>query len=145
MTYVPKDRTFWLSQASVALRNLQPDTIESGAEDIPVNPSLLWRLVHLNPVLWRGLLLAVAGVLVTVGVVFSGHAQEAIYTLILSVVAIVQAVWTKGSVVPNKKVVVYKPDPVESPRELASGEAVSTNAADLLAKAASIEPIPDSR
>jgi hypothetical protein len=51
----------------------------------------------------------------------------------------VQALWTRGSVTPNAKVVVYKPDPVNHPAELAPGEAVSSNVV-LVANAAADTP-----
>lgn len=95
------------------------------SDDIPENAGFWWKLVHLNPALYRGLLIAVAGVLAYLGIGFAVGFQDSIFALIVSAVAIVQALWTHPAVTANKKVVVYKPDPVESPNVLASGEAIS--------------------
>lgn len=95
------------------------------SEDIPEDAGFWWKLVHLNPTLYRGLLVAVAGVLAYLGIGFTVGFQDSIFALIVSAVAIIQALWTKGAVTANKKVVVFKPDPVDAPHVLASGEAIS--------------------
>jgi hypothetical protein len=95
------------------------------SEDIPEDAGFWWKLVHLNPTLYRGLIIAIAGVLAYLGIGFAVGFQDSIFTLVISVVAIVQALWTKSAVTANQKVVVYKPDPVESPNVLASGQSIS--------------------
>lgn len=94
-------------------------------DGIPEDAGFLWKLVHLNPALWRALIVAIAGVLAYLGIGFAVGFQDSIFGLIVAIIAIVQGVWTKGSVTANQKVVVYKPDPVESPHALAAGPAVS--------------------
>lgn len=97
-------------------------------EPIPENPSFLWRLVNLDPALWRGAVIAVCSLLASLGVVVvSEEVQLAVIGLVMAVIALVQALWTKRSTVPVKKVVVYKPDPVGDPTKVAPGPAVSTD------------------
>lgn len=95
------------------------------SDDIPDDAGFWWKLVHLNPTLWRGLIIAVVSLLAAVGITVASGLQDATFAFIVAVVAVVQALWTKPAVTANKKVVVYKPDPVESPNVLASGEAMS--------------------
>jgi hypothetical protein len=95
------------------------------ADGIPEDAGFWWKLIHLNPALWRALIVAVAGILAYLGIGFAVGFQDSVFGLIVAVIAIVQGVWTKGAVTANKKVVVYKPDPVESPDVLAAGPAVS--------------------
>lgn len=111
------------------------------SEDIPQDAGFWWKLVHLNPTLYRGLLIAIAGVLAYLGIGFTVGFQDSIFTLVISVVAIIQALWTKGSVTANQKVVVYKPDPVESPNVLASGLSISYDENALVRAAANTDDI----
>lgn len=86
-----------------------------------------WRLVHLDPAILRGAVIAIVALVSALGFVVSGQTLEAFLTAIGALLAIVQALWTRGAVTPNAKVVVYKPDPVNQPALLAPGEAVSSN------------------
>ena len=107
------------------------------SEDIPENAGFWWKLVHLNPALWKALIVAVAALLVSVGVtVFTEGIQNGVYGVIIAVVAIVQALWTRNSVTANKKVIAYKPDPVDRPNVVASGEAIVQDGAAVAAVAA---------
>jgi hypothetical protein len=110
------------------------------SENIPQNAGFWWKLVHLNPALWRGLIVAVAALLVSVGIsIFTDSVQNGVYGVIIAVVGIVQALWTRGSVTANQKVVVYKPDPVESPNTLASGLSISYDEDALVRTAANTD------
>lgn len=84
-----------------------------------------WRLVHLEPALWRGLIISVAVLIGTFGLVVTDNVQTGIYGVILAVVALVQALWTRSSVTANKKVVVYAPDPTGMPGVVEPGEATT--------------------
>lgn len=86
-----------------------------------------WRLVHLDPAILRGAVIAIVTLVSALGFVISEQTLAAFLTAIGALLAIVQALWTRGAVTPNAKVVVYKPDPVNRPAMLAPGEAVSTN------------------
>lgn len=92
----------------------------------PSDKSPLWNLVHLSPALYIGLVVAVAGVLGAFGLAISGEQKESLGTLVLSVVAILQAVWTGAKTTPNKKVVVVAPDPIAQPTLVVPGEATTT-------------------
>lgn len=95
-----------------------------------------WRLVHLDPAILRGAVVAVALLVSTLGFAISEQTLTAFLTAIAAVLAMVQALWTRSAVTPNAKVVVYKPDPVNKPAELAPGEAVSSNVVDVANAAA---------
>lgn len=97
------------------------------AEGIPRNVDFWWKLVHLDPAILKGAVVSIIGLLATLGLLVNDQTQGAILTSIASIIALVQALWTRKSVTPNIKVVVYKPDPVNSPRLLASGPAISTD------------------
>jgi len=74
------------------------------------------RFIHLDPLLLRGLLVAVAMLLAQVlGVTVIENAMiDAIINLFTAVSALVLAVWARPSVTPNAKVIVFKPNPEES-------------------------------
>lgn len=96
-----------------------------------------WRLVHLNPVLWKGLVVAVLAVLAITGVHISPQLPDVLDGLVLAVSAIVQALWTQTSVTPNAKVVVAVEDPHLGGTVVVPGEAttVASDAAILRAAA----------
>lgn len=108
------------------------DDKHNPAQDVAVEKTVemgdfWWRLVHLDPAILRGAVIAVALLVGTLGFAVSDQTLTAFLTAIGALLAMVQALWTRGSVTPNAKVVVYKPDPVNHPAELAPGEAVSSN------------------
>ena len=96
-------------------------------EQIPEDPGFWWKLVHLDPVLLRGAVISIAALVGTFGFAIGDQKVEAFLSAVAALIVLVQALWTRKAVVPNAKVVVYKPDPVNSPKELAPGPAVSTD------------------
>jgi hypothetical protein len=118
------------------LELLRDDAREIDAEQIPEDAGFLWKLVHLNPALYRGFVLAAFAIAGGFGFVASDKTTEAVFLGITALVAIIQALWTRGAVIAKKKVVVYKPDPVDEPTKVAAGEAVSTNAVAVINAAA---------
>lgn len=94
-------------------------------QEQPEDKGPLWNLVHLNPALYIGLVVAVLAVLGAFGLVISGEQKEAISTLVLAVVAILQGVWTQARTTANKKVVVAAPDPIAQPHLVEPGEALT--------------------
>lgn len=130
---LPKVDVTKLVQGLVLLKD---DVKELDATDIPDNPSIWWKLVHLDPALYRGLVMAIVAIAASLGFLVSDHAIEAIVSGISIFMFLVQAFWTRKAVTPNAKVVVYKPDPVEQPARVAPGDAVSTNAVAVINAAA---------
>lgn len=106
----------------------------------PADKGPLWNLVHLNPALYIGLVVAVVVVLGSFGLAISGEQKEAIGTLVLAVVAILQAVWTKSKTTANKKVVVVAPDPVNQPSWVSPGEATTQASPGAIISAANATP-----
>lgn len=106
------------------MKDLERDKLDEG---IPEDPSFFWRLVNLDPALWRGLVVAIFALLSSFGFYVSDEEREALILVLVSVVAIVQGLWTRFAVTPNKKVVVYKPSPVDAPAMVVAGPAVSTD------------------
>lgn len=118
------------------LRALESDIQDFEATDVPENPGFLWRLVHLNPALYRGFVVAAVMIAGAFGLAVSDNLVNAIVLGLTAVAAIVQAIWTRSSVTANKKVVVMKPDPINRPRLVIAGQAVSTNTVGVLKAAA---------
>lgn len=119
------------------LRPLASRTLD--ATDTPSNPSLFWRLVNLNPAIWRGIIVSVLAVLATLGLIVSDNTSEAIVTAVFAVIALIQAISTHGAVTANQKVIAYKPDPVNKPSVVVSGDAISTDVV-AVANAAAMSP-----
>lgn len=110
------------------------------------NDTLWWRLVNLNPALLRGLIMAVVLLLSSVGILISPEVPNSLIGFIATVLAIVQALWTKGSVTPNAKVAVSVPDPINAPGVVEAGDAVTTaNGAQIItaARASGKPEVPD--
>lgn len=107
-------------------KKFDPDQ-DARFEEIPENPSFWWKLVNLDPVLVRGAVMSFAALAATLGLAVSDKALGAFLAAVFSLMLLVQALWTRGSVVPNAKVVVYKPDPVNAPFDLEPGPAISTD------------------
>ncbi len=114
-------------QLAKALDDKNNPDQDSAVEKSVEMTSFWWRLVNLDPAILRGAVIAVVVLVGTFGFIVSEQTLAAFLTAIGAVIAIVQALWTKGAVTPNAKVVVYKPDPVNHPAELAPGEAISSN------------------
>lgn len=92
-----------------------------------MNKTGFWyRLVHLNPALFRGLVMATVLLFASVGIRVSPEVPDSVILFLGAVFAIVQALWTAPSVTSNEKVVVYVPDPVNKPGEVAPGNATTS-------------------
>lgn len=102
--------------------------------------SLWYRLVHLNPALWRGLVVATVALLASSGVVISDQIPNNLVLFIGAVAAIVQALWTKTGVTPNAKVVSFLPEPIMRPGYIRAGEAVTTATEPAIVRAATQPP-----
>jgi hypothetical protein len=114
------------------LKLLRNDAKEWRATEMPENPGFLWKLVHLNPALYRGFVVAIVLVLGSFGLVVTDNQSTAIVGFVSAAAALIQAFWIRGSVTANQKVVVLKPDPVDQPNVVAPGPAVSTDAVAVL-------------
>lgn len=99
-------------------------------------PSFWWKLVHLDPAIFRGLIMAVVLVLGSVGIFVSDELANNLVIAWVAIMAVVQALWTKRGVTPNAKVVVQAPDPVNAPGTVAPGEAVTDASAEEIIEAA---------
>ena len=83
-----------------------------------------WRLINLQPAAWRGIVMAVFVFLAAVGIKVAPQIPDAAFLVILALLPVIQAVWTKTAVTPNAKVLVRVPDPVNQPLEIEAGQAV---------------------
>jgi hypothetical protein len=113
---------------------------QTGQDNPNEDKTWLWNLINLNPALWIGLVVAVAALLGSFGLVLNDKQTGAITGLIIAVVAIVQAIWTRVKVTPNKKVVVSAPDPIAQPSLVAPGEAITSASARQILIAADATP-----
>ncbi len=86
--------------------------------------SVLWKLVNLEPAVWRGIVVAVLAVLAAVGIKVAPGVPDLAFLVVLAVLPVFQGLWTKSAVTPNAKVAVVVPDPVEAPSIVRAGEAV---------------------
>jgi hypothetical protein len=107
--------------------------------NVPDSPNLLWKMTHLEPTLYRGGVVAVVALLAAIGFGVSGSTTDTISAIVVFVASVVQAFWTRKSVTANAKVVVYKPNPVDAPKQVAAGAAVSSDVV-AVANAASSTP-----
>lgn len=87
----------------------------------------LWKFVHLDPALFRGVIMAGVLALSSAGIIISDDIPNSIIGFVAAMLAMVQAIWTRNGVTPNAKVAVSVPDPINAPNVVAPGEAV-TNA-----------------
>lgn len=97
--------------------------------------SFWWRLVHLEPAVWRGAVVAVVALVGAFGIVVAPAIPDALLAAWVPLAAIVQALWTRPAVTANARVVVEAPDPVNRPGRVVAGDAV-TGASDALILAA---------
>lgn len=88
-----------------------------------------WRILHLEPAMWRGVVVAVLALLASFGVYVAPGLSDNLVLLIVAVATIAQAIWTRPAVTANAKVVVWAPEPVTQPAHVQPGEAV-TQASD---------------
>jgi len=88
----------------------------------PQSPSVWYKLVHMEPALWRAFIVAVFSLLASVGVVVSDDIPNNLVGVIIALASIIQWLWTRQAVVPEAKVVVWK----DSNNNLRAGEAVPT-------------------
>lgn len=109
-------------------------------QDQPQDKGPLWNLVHLNPALYIALVVAVCGAIGAFGLVVSGEQKEALGSLVLALVAVIQGVWTGTKTTANKKVVVVAPDPVSQPHLVEPGEATTSASPGAIIDAAKQTP-----
>lgn len=105
-------------------------------EDSEPQDTFWWRLVHLDPALLRGLVVALVLLLGGLGVSIATDVPDTVVTAIAAFLAIVQALWTRPAVTANARVVVAAPDPVNRPGRVVAGEAVTTATSDAILDAA---------
>lgn len=99
--------------------------------------SAWWRLTHLEPALFRTAVVAVFTLLGSVGITVSDRIPDALVTVLVSLAAVVTAVWVRSGVTPNATVAVTVPDP-SRPSVVEAGEAVVSERAkpeDIIAAA----------
>lgn len=109
------------------LEQMRNPVADKQAEGTPDQADFWWRLVHLDPAILRGAVMSVIALVATFGLIVGDAKQAAIITAIGSILALVQALWTRKAVTPNAKVVVYKPDPIKAPDLVVPGPAVSSD------------------
>lgn len=90
---------------------------------LPQSPSFWYRLVHLEPVLWKGLVVAVFALVGSLGVIYTEALPDQIVGFIVALAAIIQVLWVRPSVIPAEKVVLYSNDPANG-LQLKAGPAV---------------------
>ena len=99
-----------------------------------------WKLVHLDPALLRGAIMALVLLLSSIGIVLSPEVPNSLIGFIAAILAVIQAVWTRPAVTPNAMVAVYVPDPINNPQIVAAGEAITTAPDKDIVSAATTNP-----
>lgn len=89
------------------------------------SPSVWYKLVHMEPALVRGFVMAVFALLASIGIVASDAIPDATIGFVLMLFALIQALWTRQAVVPEEKVVVWK----DENENLRAGEAIPSGLA----------------
>lgn len=102
--------------------------------------TFMWRFVHLEPALLRGLVVGFVMMLASFGVIVSPAIPDSFVTFLLLFGAIYQALWTRGAVTPNAKVVVTAPYPADRPDVVMPGEAITTAPHAVIVDAARTAP-----
>jgi len=133
-----------IDQLVKGLDSLKDEAVDWHGDGIPADTNIWWRLTHLEPAMYRGGVVAVVALLGSLGLVVADADTAAIVAVVTAVVGLVQALWTRGAVTANQRVVVYKPDPVDQPSLVAPGIAVATDAVAVVNAAAdsSVSPRP---
>lgn len=86
--------------------------------------SWLRRVIEAEPVIIRGAIVSVLGfVAMTANWNLSEGFAELVVSSVISVFALISAVWSRSAVVPAKKVVAYMPSPSRHPELVKPGEA----------------------
>lgn len=98
--------------------------------------SFWWKLVHLDPAIFRGLVMAAVLVLGSVGIFVSDELANNLVIAWVAIMAVVQALWTRRAVTANARVAVAVPDPVNAPDVVAPGEAATDAPAAAIIEAA---------
>jgi hydrogenase/urease accessory protein HupE len=106
------------------------------------NTGFWWRLVHLEPAVYRALVMAVFGLLIGLGLVVGADLPEQIVVAIGAIFALIQGLWTRESAVPNDKVLAYAPDPVNMPNAVAAGVAVTGASDEKILEAVRVQGTP---
>jgi hypothetical protein len=103
------------------------ESISGREEDVMEQPTdtFWWKLVHLDPALIRGLVMAGVLVASSLGILISPDVPNSFIGFIAALLAIIQAVWTRQAVTPNAKVAVIVPDPINAPGIVKPGNAVT--------------------
>jgi hypothetical protein len=86
---------------------------------------MLRRLIELEPVKLRGLVMTTAMLLTILGVKLIPGLDEALLAWLLALFPVVQWLWTRGAVTPNATVAVRVPDP-DKPGVIEAGDATTT-------------------
>jgi hypothetical protein len=100
-----------------------------GRDRVMEKDSFWWRLIHLEPMVWRAAVVAVVALLGALGILVDPSIPDALVTAWVALAAIAQTVWTRPAVTANARVVVEAPEPIRSPGTVVAGEAV-TQASD---------------
>jgi hypothetical protein len=91
------------------------------------NPNFWQRLAALDPAVLRATIVAVVGIVgAIVGHTLGNETVDLIVNVALGLLAIVAGLVIRPAVTPNAKVLAFKPNPVDAPNRIESGEAVAT-------------------
>lgn len=102
---------------------------------MPNKNSFWWRLVNLEPVLWKTLILTIFAILGNVGILVSDDLANNLVVAWTSLMSLIQLLWVRGGVTPNAKVAVTVPDPAH-PGVIMPGEATTTALSTVIVMAA---------
>ncbi len=101
----------------------------------------LWRLAKLEPTLIRTFVVALFALLASIGVIVNASIPDALVTFIITLAAVIQAVWVRSGVTANARVVVEAPDPTGFPDVVVPGEAVTSAPTAEIIEAATTERV----
>lgn len=88
------------------------------------NKNWFRRVIEADPVLVRGLIVAVFGlVAMALNIQFADGTVENFANGVISLFSLLAALWSRGKVTPNKKVVSYMPHPDTNPGLVLPGKA----------------------
>lgn len=111
----------------------------SSTDGTDQDPSSLWKLVHLDPIMLNLIVTAITGVAALFGVVVAEEKAKLIAVAIFLVVVAGMQIWARAKTLSKKKVLAFVPDPTGAPATVCPGQATTT-ASDIRVLAAVSTP-----
>ena len=102
------------------------------------NPTWFQKMLALDPLIVRGVILSFFGLLGAVGLSQTDGTAEAVLGFAMGLLALLGAIWGRPAVTPNAKVLAYQPRPIDAPQLVKAGEAAQAAGSETADQAAEV-------